>query len=223
MRLRILRPAAGRLVTPELAAGDQRWAESAWLPFVDDMDRAISLEAFDAAVDQALKTTARFDASLDAWLAPRLHRALPLTRREAADAGVWRYLAVVHRPDLVRHRWENRTWSTTRSRFWSLGTRHTSNAIARVWWIAELTREGASYALTDQVLSRPSLATQVFVRGWSVYRPAVAAFTAAMADAPAETIERAARELTRYLAMVPLETQGAPELRAAIERLASAR
>lgn len=37
----------------------------------------------------------------DAWLAPRLHAALRLTRREAADRRIWNYLALGVAPDYV--------------------------------------------------------------------------------------------------------------------------
>jgi hypothetical protein len=92
-----------------------------------------------------------------------------------------------------------------RSRFWSIGTRHTSNVLARLWWIAELTRDGHSYELTERVLSKQSLAIQIFVRSWSQHRPAVEAFVDTMHDAPSEDIEHAARLLSRYLATTPLE------------------
>jgi hypothetical protein len=206
VKLRALEPEGRRLVTQELASGAvTRWPESEWRPLTADCERALDLDAFDAVIDRAIATYEPYDAGHDPWLAPRLHEALPLTRREAAAPGVWRFLAVVHRPDLVRHRWENLSWATTKTRFWSTGTRHTSNAFARLWWIAEITRAGASYALTEKVLVSPRLATQVFVRTWSQHRPAVAGFVEAMEDAAADEIERATREFSRHLAVVPLE------------------
>ena len=92
-----------------------------------------------------------------------------------------------------------------RARFWSSGTRHTSNMLGRLWWIAELTRDGSSYELTERVLSKQSLATPIFVRSWSQHRPAVEGFVDTLHDAPSEDIEHAARMLSRYLATTPLE------------------
>lgn len=84
-------------------------------------------------MDGVIATTVPFDAAaIDAALACALHRALPLSRRLAADWGLWRYLAVVHRPDIVRHRWELRSWTTMRDRFWRGGTRPGSNVFGRL-------------------------------------------------------------------------------------------
>ena len=155
MKLRSLEPSGYRLVTPELASGKiDRWSEDAWRPFISDAARPIELDPFEAVVDEAIEKFAPRTSDIDAWLAARIHRALPLTRREASNAGVWRYLAVVRRPDFIRHRWEMSSWTTTRPRYWSVGLRHTSIAFARLWWIAELTRDGESYELTKRVLAR---------------------------------------------------------------------
>ncbi|WP_405838433.1 DUF6339 family protein [Streptomyces platensis] len=84
----------------------------------------------------------------DAWLAPRLHATLRLSRREAADAGLWSYLALGVAPDYVvwRHRPEPKAdeapRGVARKRF--LGPHHTQ-AFARLWWAAELFRDGADY------------------------------------------------------------------------------
>lgn len=218
--LRTLAPEARRLVTHELASGIVvRWPERAWRPLAKDTPRPIDLGAFDAIVDEMLAKFEPFDTAIDAWIAPRLHRALGLTRREAADPGVWRYLAVVHRPDFLRHRWENRSWAVTRSRFWSTGTRHTSNPFGRLHWIAELTRDGDDYTLTERTLSRPALANPLFDRGWSAHRPAVEACVDLLAEAPAETIERTARDLSRHLGTVPLEFLDTSDLRRVLARM----
>jgi hypothetical protein len=206
MKLRVLAPEGRRLVTEELVAGTrERWAEDAWRPYVAEHARVIPLEALDAHLERVMREHAAHDPALDAALAPLLHRSLGLARREAAEPGLWRYLAVVHAPQLVGHRWEYLSWASASARFWSVGTRHTSNAFGRLWWIAELTRDGASYDLTTRALNKPSLATQVFARSWSQHRPAVHAFLDVLETAPAETIERTARGLSRHLAIVPLE------------------
>ncbi|MEQ9498735.1 MAG: DUF6339 family protein [Deltaproteobacteria bacterium] len=220
MRLYSLEGEARRLVTPELVDGTvDGWAEDVWRPLVTDAPRGIELHELEAVVDESVSTFDPYDAGIDGWVGARLHRALPLTRREASDAGVWRFLAVVHRPAFVRHRWENRSWSTMWPRFWSIGMRHTSNTFARLWWIAELTRDGDDYTLTDRVLAKQGLAIPLFVRAWSWHRPAVVAAMDALEDAPSETVERVTRELSRYLATVPLEGRDEAALRAMLLRL----
>ncbi|MGF1426939.1 DUF6339 family protein [Kitasatospora sp. LaBMicrA B282] len=84
----------------------------------------------------------------DAWLAPRLHEALRLTRREAAEKGFWTYLALGVAPDYVvwRHlpdpRADGSPRAVARDRF--VGP-HYKQAFARLWWTAELFRDGPDY------------------------------------------------------------------------------
>lgn len=220
MMLRRLINEGRRLVVPELASGERdRWPEEAYLPLVLEAERTRSLEQLDEVVDRARAEFPPHDTALDAWAAPRLHAALPLTRREAADPGIWRYLAVVYRPDFVRHRWENRSWSTMSRRFWSPGTRPDSNAFARLWWIAELTRDGDDYDLTERVLRRQPLATNLFVRGLSSYRPVVATLVDALEDAPSEVIEVTVRRMQKAAATLVVEAMGEEELAGLVGRL----
>lgn len=206
MILRTLRPEGRRLVTEELATGVvARWDEDTWRPVAEDRERPVELDELDEQIAKVIRGHAPFDPAIDAALAPLLHRALRLTRREAADIGIWRFLTVVHAPHFVRHRWEYKSWATAKTRYWSPGTRHNSNAFGRLWWIAELTREGDSYDLTARALAKQSVATQTFSRTWSQHRPAVLAFVDLLENAPAEVVEHAARDLGRHLAIVPLE------------------
>lgn len=79
----------------------------------------------------------------DAWLAPRLHWVLRLTRREAARRGLWAWLAVVAVPEYVRWRFPGKEGATEVGRY--LG-REDKNAVGRLWWGAELMRNGEDYA-----------------------------------------------------------------------------
>lgn len=84
----------------------------------------------------------------DAWLAPRLHETLRLTRREAAEKGFWTYLALGVAPDYVvwRHLSEPKADGSpgrvARDRF--VGP-HYKQTFARLWWAAELFRDGSDY------------------------------------------------------------------------------
>ncbi|MEW1719489.1 DUF6339 family protein [Streptomyces sp. NPDC093109] len=84
----------------------------------------------------------------DAWLAPRLHAALRLTRREAADEGLWNHLALAVAPDYVVWRHLPTTGKdglppmVTASRFRGA---HYTQAFSRLWWAAELFRNGPDY------------------------------------------------------------------------------
>ncbi|MCZ2523855.1 DUF6339 family protein [Streptomyces sp. HB2AG] len=85
-------------------------------------------------------------AQADAWLAPRLHATLRMTRSEAADSGVWNFLATVVGHDYVwwRHRGKGKDGveSVAASRY--CGPSYTQT-FSRLWWAAELFRNGDDY------------------------------------------------------------------------------
>ncbi|WP_328683048.1 DUF6339 family protein [Streptomyces sp. NBC_00343] len=84
----------------------------------------------------------------DAWLAPRLHAALRLTRREAADSRMWNFLALAVAPDYVIWRHlpakskDELPPMVAASRFRGA---HYTQAFSRLWWAAELFRDGSDY------------------------------------------------------------------------------
>lgn len=77
----------------------------------------------------------------DRWLAPRIHHALRLFRVEAAERGVWQWIALRY-PWYVGWRWGDRGGSVAADRWW--GPVH-KQAFARLWWGAEIFRDGADY------------------------------------------------------------------------------
>ncbi|MEU8098619.1 DUF6339 family protein [Streptomyces rubiginosohelvolus] len=95
----------------------------------------------------------------DSWLAPRLHAALRLTRREAADRRIWNYLALGVAPDYViwRHlvaKSEGEPAKVAVRRF--RGPAYTQ-AFARLWWAAELFRDGPDYGPVVTVCSNQDM------------------------------------------------------------------
>ncbi|WP_030612569.1 DUF6339 family protein [Streptomyces sclerotialus] len=83
----------------------------------------------------------------DAWLAPRLHAALRLTRREAAEPGLWNYLALGVAPDYVvwRHLPEPKDGKVAKVVTERFRGQYHKQAFARLWWAAELFRDGSDY------------------------------------------------------------------------------
>ncbi|MFD9241281.1 DUF6339 family protein [Streptomyces sp. NPDC059556] len=79
----------------------------------------------------------------DAWLAPRLHAILRLTRAEAADPALWNYLALGVAPDFVVWRHLSDTARTVNAQYFK--GPHYKQAFARLWWSAELFRNGPDY------------------------------------------------------------------------------
>lgn len=84
----------------------------------------------------------------DAWLATRLHATLRLNRREAADRKLWNYLALGVAPDYVvwRHMPEPREGQTPQVAATRFRGAHYTQAFARLWWAAELFRNGSDYS-----------------------------------------------------------------------------
>ncbi|MBD0841863.1 DUF6339 family protein [Streptomyces sp. TRM68416] len=84
----------------------------------------------------------------DAWLAPRLHATLRLTRREAADKRLWNHIALAVAPDYVA--WRHLSKPTAdrpvrriaAERFRGPADRQ---CFSRLWWAAELFRNGPDY------------------------------------------------------------------------------
>lgn len=218
--LQSLGPTGRRLVTPELASGEvERHPPQAWSDHVQPCAHVLELDALDIAVADLLAEPATDPSAFDAKAAIAIHRALPLTRRAAADSGVWRFLAVVHAPGFVRHRWRNESWTTMRDRFWKAGMRHDCNAFSRLWWIAELTTIDGDTSLTERAFSTQSVAIGVFIRNFAHYRPAARACIEALAEQPGPIVESVLRRFNAYLSTVPLEGCDVGHLRARLEEL----
>ncbi|KQX52760.1 MULTISPECIES: DUF6339 family protein [unclassified Streptomyces] len=79
----------------------------------------------------------------DAWLAPRLHAILRLTRAEAADPALWNYLALGVAPDFVVWRHLSEATKAVNAQYFK--GPHYKQAFARLWWSAELFRNGPDY------------------------------------------------------------------------------
>jgi hypothetical protein len=123
-------------------------------PFIVEdlgLERPISLAPLRAVVEEAMR---RLDArQSDAYLGPRVHATLRLTRREAADKRLWEYLTVVELPDYVRWRWRNLDDADLPVPIDRFLGEDSKNALSRLWWAAELTRNGADYSPTRKALS----------------------------------------------------------------------
>lgn len=103
----------------------------------------VPLDCLAALIDQFIKRQSTWPdrSASDRWLAPRLHYALRLGRTEAADPDLWAWLGVRFL-EYVEWRWSGRT-DIPENRF--RGPIH-KQAFARLWWGAELFRNGADYS-----------------------------------------------------------------------------
>ncbi|WP_121714473.1 DUF6339 family protein [Streptomyces sp. E5N91] len=85
----------------------------------------------------------------DGWLAPRLHATLRLTRREAADGRFWTHLGLAVAPDYVA--WRHRPTSPKEGKAPRINSARFKGApdrqcFSRLWWAAEMFRNGEDYA-----------------------------------------------------------------------------
>jgi hypothetical protein len=141
-------------------------------------------------IDEAMK---RFDdtrTEADAWLAPRLHATLRLMRREAADSHLWNHMALRVAPDYVF--WRHRGRATTsqpvpvvnRSR---LSGPFYSHAFARLWWAAELFRDGYDYAPVVLACGNQDVLNTVLRLEVILHRPTAQAILKLLSDGTVRT------------------------------------
>lgn len=116
-------------------------------------------------------------AASDAWLAPRLHYTLRITRAEATDSALWNYLALCLAPGFVQWRWGREEEGGRRevgqaARFcgpWF------NQCFSRLWWAAEIFRDGKDY-LPAVIACRNQDVLNTYLRQELVtYRPAAQA------------------------------------------------
>ena len=93
-------------------------------------------------------------AKSDRWLAPRVHYALRLTRFEASDKGTWQWLTLRF-PGYVRWRWGLDGGTAVQADRW-FGPIH-KQALARLWWGAEIFRNGNDYSFAERAFVRQDL------------------------------------------------------------------
>lgn len=145
-----------------------------------DLGHTVDLDAVRAFIDECIRRFKRTESTdADAWLAPRLHYALRLTRREAADRGLWRWLGVVFAPDYIRWRWgspdpnsDDPEFAAKPERFDGPDYKH---GLGRLWWMAELFRDGTDYSSVSLALQNQDIPNNLFRMDVAHHRPTVQA------------------------------------------------
>jgi alkanesulfonate monooxygenase SsuD/methylene tetrahydromethanopterin reductase-like flavin-dependent oxidoreductase (luciferase family) len=143
--LKSLNPFGRLLVTEDFRRGDPAAVDADQYIEEVNLGREVPLGPLREVVAEAMRRFEHDPQKSDPWLGPRVHATLRLTRREAADKSIWEYLTVVEFPHYVRWRWEkvdNPDKVVPQDRF--LGE-DSKNALARLWWTTELTRNGSNY------------------------------------------------------------------------------
>ncbi len=129
---------------------------------------SVDMENVDKILQEAIDKleNGEFDraSDMDGFVAPRLHEAADITRKEAADPEFWNYMSLIFKPEFVRKRWP----SCARNRF-IMRTSTDRHALARLWWIAELTERDGDYRYTEIAFSNQDIAQNIFDNDFSHY------------------------------------------------------
>jgi len=208
-RLHRLEEDGRRLVSEEFLKGEAEIPDDLLDEHVEPMPGGVTgnLQTLDekvATVVAEYPESATVTA-MDGALAEDVHRCLDISRRAAGDPGLWHWIAVDRYPEFVRHRWEYRSEAAMREKFLGAGSDLYSNAIHRLWWIAELTSNGDDYTLTEKVFDNQTIVNKVFDRWFARYQPAVVAMCDELADEKSEVIEEVTRQFNHALTNVQLE------------------
>ena len=174
---------------------------------VEDVELEVDLEPMRGLARDVMESFPPGSREVDAYAAPRVHRALPLARRIARDRGIWHYLSVVVFPEFVRHRWPRGSdgrWF--RDRFLGI---HQQNTFARLWWGAELSRDGEDYSLAARIFETGL--DRVFDRAFSWHPPMLRAFVKVMADSSGDDPDRVMTALNYALSTIAVEVLDQPE------------
>ncbi|WP_031011627.1 DUF6339 family protein [Streptomyces sp. NRRL F-5727] len=149
-------------VVDRLPEEDPRWEVEPIRDLIED-----AMHAFEDNRTQA-----------DAWLAPRLHAALRLTRREAADRRLWTHLALAVAPDYVAWRhFSRKTSKISPERFRGAADRQ---CFSRLWWAAEMFRDGSDYAPVVTACGNQDLIHSALRRELIDHRPTAQALVQVM-------------------------------------------
>ncbi|WP_229783155.1 DUF6339 family protein [Haloarcula pellucida] len=179
------------------------------------------LASLNAAVEVVVEEHGQFDTAMDGALAADVHQYLDVSRRVAGDPGLWHWLAVVRYPHFVRQRWEYTSEEAMREKFLGAGSDLYSNAIHRLWWIAELTEDDGDYSLTHEVFGNQTMVNKVFDRWFARYQPAVVAICDELSDEPSWVIDETTRRFNHALTNIQLEGLTETEARDLIRRIIS--
>jgi hypothetical protein len=141
------------------------------------------LDPVRVVLDEAMSRYAQADAAAsDSWLGPRLHAALRLSRREAGNRDLWRFLGL-WAADYVRWRFgppageEDPENAAKAERFVGPDSKH---ALARLWWMAEVFRDGKDYSTAALALTNQDIVNNLFRMSISNHRPTALAALAVL-------------------------------------------
>lgn len=208
------KPQVANALTPEFLSGGplpnlDRYREPIEEPVLrEEVVAGVDVDLVGELLEQAIKQELD-EGELDSWLAHRLHFAIRVPRRIAADRWFWAWLALTVGPSFVRHRFKDKQGEVTEWRYTGVLTR---NALSRLWWGAEMVRNGPDYSHVPLVFRRVRTAQWALELKYSWYRPAPIAFTR-VAEAGSkplsdDAMKTLSKKINAYLSLTVLEAMG---------------
>lgn len=177
----------------------------------------------------------QYEATMDAALAPTLHSEIRIDRRTARDERIWYYLASAKFDDFVRYRWRfdfDKSRNAAFEKFLgeTKGNDLYTNALGRLWWLAELTHVDPEttaidvdvddeYELTREVFEYNFLANRILDNAFHMSKPLVVAVVDQFADEPNDLVNDMPDRLSTFLSMMPAEGWVEDNSVAVVERL----
>ncbi len=141
------------------------------------------LEPVRVVLDAAMERWNPSDtAASDSYVGPRLHAALRLSRREAGDREVWRFLGLWG-ADYVRWRFgppegvDDPELAAKTERF--IGPDY-KQAMARLWWMTDTFRKGKDYGTAALALTNQDIVNNLFRMSIANHRPTALAALAVL-------------------------------------------
>lgn len=201
-----LKPSALAAMTTFLAGGQTPDLK----PYLEPLDEEFDAEAVKALFAAAVALENAKETDTDAWLAPRFHFLFRVSRRAAADRGMWAWLALAICREYVK-------WRFPEATAWRYYGDLLRNAVSRLWWGAEMVRNGPSYECVPIVFSRVRTAQFALELGYSRYRPAAIAFTRVAEGVGSgeklndPMMKDLSKSINAYLSLTALEARGLSE------------
>ena len=149
---------------------ETRQLPSGWEAHAEETGYKVDLELVKALCART-KVSLQVE-EMDPWLAPRLHAAIRIPRRVASDPRVWAWLGL-HCNEFIEARFgkANKTLHP-----WRYQGDWDRNGLSRLWWGAEMTRNGPSYLDVSYCFKRTRTAQFALELMYSWHRPAAIAF-----------------------------------------------
>jgi hypothetical protein len=168
---------------------------------IDQLTQDISLSGFSRAVDEVMQRFPDDPPAGDASLSEQIHLALRLPRSVAMDIRIWQFLTCIAHPEYVRYRWGG-TGKVSKERFLG-GIKR--NAFARLWWAAEIMKNGEDYSGIAPCFESQDLYEAVFGRSFSKFPSAAKAFVEVVKNQERQIIREVAKDFNFMLSTFVLE------------------